>query len=691
MKKTLMVCLMILSSLFLSSFSATALTEDQTTDYTPTLSHLGGFYNTSFLLTINPKPNTIVYYTLDGTTPTSSSNRYIAPLLIEEQWIEATGEEFVIDQHTTTIPTPLSLIRTSPLYWISPKDDIFQATILKVMAYDLTGKKKSDVLTETYFVSEKIDEYYRFLVMSIITDPKNLYDYNTGISIMGKHYDSSLDEAGHQNRTGNYFMRGDDWERPIHVELFEPTGLRVMSQDAGIRLHGGLSRKYPIKSYRLYARTEYDEQNRFEYPFFADEEITSFKRLVLRNGGQSYQYTFFGEAFAQHILKPLTLDLQNSRPVILFINGEYFGIRNIRERIDTNYLDDHYGLNERQVTILTGHAYMEDGSRSGQLHYQRLYQYATLQDLSDDRKYHNVQRWLDTDNYIDYMISQLYMGNVDWPQNNILYWRKNTSYQPSAAYGHDGRWRFIINDLDASFGISWGATTPDVNSFERLTGQNWKTGKLFTSLLKNDQFKAQFVYRMKELLETVFDETRITDELDDWVELYTPDMEKHIQRWGYPASMDTWMTYVDRMYAFADGRQAVMMETMENYLGLSEKHHVSIDFDASKGSVQILGKMDTSGHAVDHYYHDLPVTFEGVAKTGYHVAGWYYQGMLLSREAQLTLSPEEALSIELRFEEGLPEDSTHHTTILLYVLVSSLWSLTAILFLLETIRRSQKV
>lgn len=657
----------------------------------PVLSHRGGFYNTAFFLTIDAKPDTNVYYTLDGSTPTPSSTLYTSPILIEEQWIDTSGEMFVIDENTTMIPTPLSMIRTSPEYWISPQNDIFKATTLKVIAYDKINRKSSDIITETYFVDENMDKRYTFLVMSIVTDVRNLYDYQTGIHIMGENYDPNVSEPGHQNRTGNYFMTGDDWEKPIHVELFEPSGIKVMSLDAGIRIHGGLSRKYPIKSYRLYARSEYDDQNTFDYPFFEDEEIDSFKRLVLRNGGQAYQYTFFGEAFAQHLIKPLGLDIQNSRPVILFMNGEYFGIRNIRERLDTNYLYDHYGLAENQVTILTGHAFMEDGTRSGQLHYQQLYQYATLQDLSSDLKYRQIQRWLDTDNYIDYMIAQLYMGNVDWPQNNIFYWRKNTTYNKNAQTGHDGRWRFMINDLDASFGISWGTTTPDVNSFERLTGENWKTGKLFVNLLENDAFKAQFVYRLKEIMNTTFDENRMINELDLWVERYTPEMQEHIDRWGYPASMDTWLTYVDRMYQFVSGREEVMLQTMEDYLDLGEKHLVSITFDESKGSIDVVGETHTSGYLEDLYYDDLPITLHANPIEGFHVLGWYYQDMLLSHDDSITLRPEQVLSIELRFAEGEKEVVDNDLSPWIYGVTSVLWTLTSIVILLDVIRRQKRV
>ena len=112
-------------------------------------------------------------------------------------------------------------------------------------------------------------EKYTFPIMSLSTDPIHLYDYNQGIHIAGSSYDETIDNEEKSNRTGNYFQKGDKWEREVFVQLFETSGILVMSQHAGIRIHGGLSRKYPIKSYRLYARKEYDEQNTFHYQFFS--------------------------------------------------------------------------------------------------------------------------------------------------------------------------------------------------------------------------------------------------------------------------------------------------------------------------------------------------------------------------------------------------------------------------------------
>lgn len=670
MKKAILLFITISMTFFFVFIQHTPTVYANSELFNPSLSHRGGFYTEGFYLTISANENTTVYYTLDGTTPSNQSLRYTEPLWLDEQWIEADGSEIIITEDTTFYDFPLSMVRTSDKYWFSPKEDIFKATVIKVVAIDNQSQEQSEIITETYFISEDIMTRYTFPIMAISTDPSHLYDYEDGLNIPGSHYEVINDDTT-SNRTGNYFQTGDEWERPVYVELYETSGMLAMAQNAGIRIHGGLSRKYPIKSYRLYARSEYDEQNEFNYQFFKDKDIDTFKKIILRNGGQSYQYTFMGEAFAQSLLKPLDLDIQYSAPIILFINGEYFGIRNIRDRFDTDYLETHYGVDENLSTILTGHAYMEDGSRRGQIHYQQLYNYVTLKNISSLKDYQKIERWMDIDNFIDYMIAELYMGNVDWPQNNIFYWRKNTSYNPNAPYGHDGRWRWMINDLDASFGISWGTVKPDVDPFSRLTGESWKTGKLFTNLLENDVFKAKFIYRLIELTQTIFDEDLVVSKLDLMTSLYAPEMNEHIARFGYPATYDTWVIYTNRMRDFALERNAYLISYLEGFLSLSEKHEIDITYEPSEGYVKVNNIDETSGHFEGLFYNDIQVQMEAVPKDGYYFDGWYNQNLLLSTEEKIYISPELSLDLEARYLIGnKPLDSSQIPYVALSIITS---------------------
>lgn len=651
----------------------------------PEISHVSGLYDRGFNLTLTLKPQTTVYYTLDSSTPHNQSSSYENPIFIDEVWIDKDSEITTITHDNPYQSGPLSFIVTAPEKWEKPKDDIFGATVFKYIVVDNNTQSSSNVITHTYFIHPDMFSRYQFPMMSLSTDVYNLVDFSTGIHIPGVHYNQVP-----SSRTGNYFQRGDSWEKDVYVEYFDKSGILVLSQQAGLRIHGGLSRKYPIKSYRLYARKAYGE-SQFNYAFFDDKDIDTYKRLILRNGGQGYQYTFFGEAFVQSLLKPLTLDIQYSTPIILFINGEYFGIRNIRDRFDVHYLESHYNIDPNQSSILTGHAYLEDGSIQGQAHYQMMYSFITMFNMAVKANYEKAKRMMDMDNYIDYMIVELFSGNIDWPQNNIFYWRKNTTYNPNAPYGHDGRWRFMVNDLDASFGVSWGTVTADVDSFKRLTGDSWKTGRLFMNLLENDEFRSRFIYRMLYLMDTIFEEEHVKALLDEMVSLYEPHMKEHINRFGYPKSVSTWLSYVGRMYRFIEQREDYMINYMEDFFDIEEKHTVEIQYNQLLGGIDIYGKQEQSGYHNQTYYQHTNVKINAKPKNGYRVEGWYVNGQKVSSNDYIIVNPELDYSFNLVFEEGSPhQENINVTSIVLYSL-SSLLTIGNIVLLSQMLKKRKKM
>ena len=668
-------------------------------DYTPTLSHESGFFEESFYLTIDAKPNTIVYYTLDGSEPTVFSIRYVEPILIEEQYIEATGEEYLIQNQIPpheTIPVasyPISFIRTGSDKWKSPTQDIFKATTLKVKAIHFSGDE-SPVLTHTYFVDSNMFEKYSFPIISITTDIKNLYDYETGINIPGIHYDPTIEEVSNKNRTGNYYQTGPEWEKPIYIEMFETDGTRVIAQEAGIRVHGGLSRKYPIKSYRLYARSEYDESTYFDYQFFDDQDIDRFKRIILRGGGQTYEYSFLGEAAAHKLLRTTSLDIQYSTPVILFMNGEYFGIRNIRDRHDDWYLSIKYDIPRSQVTILGGHGNLADGDLNGQTHYLDMYRFITRNDMTSSRNYEYVNTLMDVENFIDYYAAQLYFANVDWPQNNIQYWRYNVAYNSQAPMGQDGRWRWMVYDIDAGFGASWGGYYPEFNSFERITGDSWRTGQLFTSLLNNNTFKVQFINRMMDMLNTNLSAAYATPIVEEMIELYAPEMDEHIGYYGYPTSYNHWTSYVNRVRQFALNRPEHLIEHMKAYFGLEDTYQLSLRSNINQGLVKLnsidVGQLDSDPIWLGTYMKDVPITLTAKPNDGYRIVGWYDEfHNLLSDKLTYTFTPQADTYIQAIYEVGTqvyPVEEVESEAILFIIASGTLVSIFALVVFVEKYR-----
>src|SRR5690606_36208929 len=195
----------------------------------------------------------------------------------------------------------------------------------------------------------------------------------------------------------NWHLRGREWEHPTHLELFEPgEGVAGLKQEIGIRIHGGWSREGMAKSLRLYARNAYGD-SRFNYPIFSDSGDEGFNRLLLRNSGNDRMNTLFRDAMMQALGKGMRMDTQDYRPAVVFLNGEYWGILNLRERYDQHYLARTYGVNPDNVDYLANHNEVDQGDAT---HYQQTIQYIQNNNLANDDNFRELQTRIDTDNYM---------------------------------------------------------------------------------------------------------------------------------------------------------------------------------------------------------------------------------------------------------------------------------------------------
>src|SRR5690625_703102 len=293
-------------------------------------------------------------------------------------------------------------------------------------------------LTHTYFVFPEERDKHAFPVISIVGEEDSFFGDRNGIYVPGNNY-----REGRYN-TGNYYQRGRNWEREISFEFFEVNGERAIAQNAGVRIHGGTSRRYAHKSLRIYARSDYGESY-LNHQIFPDLPFDSYKRLILRPSSQDQGHTMFKDAFAQHLVSHLNFDTQASRPSVVYINGEYWGIHNIRERFDDRYLERTYDVSRDEIDHLEDQHDVREGSNR---HYRQMIDFVESNDLSVESNMERVKTMMDTESYLDYFSSQIYYVNFDWPHKNIQFWRSQTDYIPHAPPGLDGRWRWMMFDMD---------------------------------------------------------------------------------------------------------------------------------------------------------------------------------------------------------------------------------------------------
>ncbi len=532
----------------------------------PTANVPSGFYQQSIEVDIAYEDEDILLtYTTDGSEPTLHSSQWNGPLTVSDR----SGEPNI----WSTIPTNF-IPSTSPHGFREPSGLVPKATVLRVKAF------KSNFLPSesayTYFVFDDGGEDYELPVFSMLTDSASLFSDESGIYVPGIFYEDDDDGSG------NYYQRGREWEREARISFFEDKK-KVLDQTVGIRIHGGWSRRWPQKTLRLYARNEYGASS-LDHLFFGEEFDDSFKRLLLRNSGNDHHLSFIRDACAHALIHDLDLDYQTYRPSVLFINGEYWGIHNIRERQDHHYLERIYGLDRTEIDVLSNNLEVKHGDAN---HYNSLLDIVADSDWNQAESYDVLEQFMDVDNYLDYVILQVYVANNDWPHNNIDWWRKRVDFDSEAEPGHDGRWRWFVYDLDRSFGWITNVNTNMMTWITSPTGNGrgeWSTF-LFRTLAEGEPFKEAFVLRAMDHLNTIYKPDIVHEIIERKSDGIASEMPRHIQRWSVPSSVNSWQTQLNRMKTFANNRPDRVINHIRDYFDLDNLSTVIIDIDEKTGGV----------------------------------------------------------------------------------------------------------
>jgi hypothetical protein len=646
----------------------TPLAPNTTTAYTgllspPELSLPSGFYPAAreVVASHDRFEHVVLRYTLDGSKPEPNSPLLSNPLMIHPR----VGEPNVFSSIKTTAGND---------FWQAPDYDVPKATVLRVRAFSIGDEMPSPTITRTYFLGSHFYRRHSFPVLSLVTDGAHLFDDQTGIYVAGAGYDGDWQNA-------NFSQRGRDWERPVHIELFETDGSLGFAQDAGVRIHSGSSRRAAFKSLRFYARTDYGD-DAFDYPLFPAEPYESYRRFIARNSGTDHEFTLFRDAFMQRFVAHLRFDTQAYQPAVIYINGEYWGIQNIRERYDHHYLHRTYGVDPDNLDLLTNDREVKEGCST---HYDQLLDHILLSSLESPHALDHIHTRMDLDNFIDYQVAQIYLNNTDWPGNNIDFWRLRTdAYIPDAPYGHDGRWRWMVFDTDFGFWQYNGAggdrfrDHPGYNTLAFATAAgithwpnpDWSTF-LLRSLLKNQSFRFSFINRFADQLNSAFLPQRALTLINEMAAALQPEIAAHIQRFGRPQSLSSWNVHVERMRSFASQRPNHQFDHILSHFNLPGTYRLTVNLDApAHGNLRVNSLLiDPASPGVRNpafpwtgrYFHAVPVRLEAIPDPDYRFARWHSPGKDFPPVPILTLLPElshpstQHINITAVFEPALPD------------------------------------
>lgn len=547
----------------------------------PMFSVNSGFYSNPFMLTLESDPDTEIYYTLDSTEPNRNSIKYEGPILIND----ATPNENVY-----RIKKDTSIVKER-----FPKEPVDKATIIRAIAYDKDGNS-SDIVTKSYFVG--LDKYKNTNVVSLVTDPDNLFDDEKGIYVKGADYKQWEQEGKIGDApTLNWSNKGFLWERPADITYFDKGNI-VLEQRLGIRIRGAYTRKVQFKSFSVFARKFYDGQNRLLTPLFS--EISSQKSFILR-------YCDYKEGFLQSLVADRNITTQLSKPCTLFVDGEYWGEYQILERYSTHYIEEHFGINKDNVSMVKA-GMLESGEEICLKDYNELLTFISKYDMSVKDNYNYVCEKVDIQSLIDYYCTQIYLNNLDFSyKKNVQIWRSET--KSSNPYD-DNKWRWMLFDLDYCIYIIENGVryTYDFNAFaEDFPHVNGIYEDPFiTSLMRNKEFCKQFINTFMDMANYNFNKDIVKEKLYKFTD--KPD---------------------DSMITFFENRFDYITRYMADFFKLKGKlTNVTLNNNPEQGTIKLNTLPDniTNSKWTGKYYTDYEISVTAIPKEGYKFAGWKIEG-----------------------------------------------------------------
>jgi len=561
---------------------------------------------------------------LENTISYSKNGGQVAPGPLE---LGGAGQEEQIRFTTDgSEPNENSPLYTSP---ISISNNFVIRTRLYREAY-IPSKSSS----RTYVVEDE----HALPLVSIVTDPKNFFDIDSGIYVLGSSHASQFPFFG-----ANFW---EDWERPIHISLYEENGNLAFETNAGTKIFGGWSRANDQRSLSVFMRGKYGLS---ELPFklFPELPYQTFQTFVLRNAGNDFLKSNMRDITLTSLMRGSGLSFPAYKPVVMYLNGSYWGMYNLREKINEHFIASKYGVNAKEIDLLefSGSPILGDSTE-----YLALMNFVAANSLVSEQNYKTVEDQIDVENYLIYNVAQIYFDNTDWPGNNVKFWKSPET-----------KWRWILFDTDFGFGI-WSSFNHQNNTLRFALEANgpvwpnppWST-LLFRKCIQNLGFRNKFINRFADELNSRFLPAQVSQHITFTGTKLSSEIDRHYQRWG--SSPSIWNQNLNDMRFFGNNRPASVKSHILSEFNLPAYHRLTIELsNPAHGYVYINRRLKAQQNSWrGDYFETVPIELHAVAKPGYVFSHW--ENAVNATTSKLFLDVDSPKTLRAVFQEA-PQSET---------------------------------
>lgn len=565
-----------------------------------------GFYSSLTIEPLTPQKGGQIYCTFDGSFPTQSSEQISAPRAITQN----------------------TVVRCS----------------------EFVNGQAADTTTQTYFINESVS----MPVVALTVNHHDMFDSTDGLYATGPLTNQggqgmwnmgggNVSDHNNPNCTepceaANYWK---DTELPVHVEYFDQGSASTGKNweiDAGISIIGNWSRYKPKKSVAIKMDNDIYGDKVLKYSFFKTRpEAKKIKSFNLRNNGNRYWTDYIGDAMMTSLMEGTDVDYQRSLQVVVFYNGEYFGIHDLRERLNRSFVETNYGIDSKSINMIKikGSELEASGTNGSSVtEYQQLVNEIASGNFAGENnaQYEQLKSKINLNSFAQYMFAEMYFHNGDWPNNNVRAWG-----------GNGYPFKFVAFDLDHGFGFTPGIQGFDVqnqNMFDWVLGQEqgdnqggWNMGSwgmtanntpggMLKKLLENPDFKHMFINNACILLQDYLTYEKVQKTVQEMMAtIPSSERSRDEQRWPRTESSFTWDPEGNNLVAYARTRGETVKQEMAARFGLQSEVTVAIGVSGS-GKVQVDGMNLPRSDYQGNFFSGVDMTLTAVPAAGRIFSGW---------------------------------------------------------------------